>query len=175
VISAAATVSGENELVVIGSQAILGPFPDAPETMLRSQEADLYPRGQPEKADQIEGALGDGSQFARTYGYFAHGVGPETATAPAGWEDRLVEIKIPARPGSDNSPLAYCLEPHDLILAKCAAGRDRDWEFATEALRACLVDSEELLARVDRLPVSVRRRSSIRAHLEAIIAAMRHA
>jgi hypothetical protein len=43
VIAAAASVSGEYEFVVIRSQAILGPFPDAPDAMLRSQEADLYP------------------------------------------------------------------------------------------------------------------------------------
>src|ERR1700761_3353006 len=56
--------------------------------MLRSIEADVYPRAHPERAEQIDGALGDGSQFQATFGYYAHGVGPETAKAPAGWEDR---------------------------------------------------------------------------------------
>jgi len=88
VIAAAADVTGEAELVVVGSQAILGPFPDAPQSMLRSMEADLYPRRAPEKADDIDGSLGDGSRFHRTFGYYAHGVGPETAKAPAGWEMR---------------------------------------------------------------------------------------
>jgi hypothetical protein len=31
------------------------------------------------------GALGDGSPFHAAFGYYAHGVGPETAKAPAGW------------------------------------------------------------------------------------------
>jgi hypothetical protein len=43
VIAAAAEVSGEDEFVVVGSQAILGTYPKAPETMLRSMEADIYP------------------------------------------------------------------------------------------------------------------------------------
>jgi hypothetical protein len=86
VIAAAANVTGEDEFVVIGSQAVLGSFPTAPETMLRSMEADVYPLHRPEKADDIDGALGDGSQFEATFGYYAHGVGPETAKAPAGWQ-----------------------------------------------------------------------------------------
>jgi hypothetical protein len=61
VVSAAAVVSGEAEFIVIGSQAILGAHPDAPDTLLRSLEADLYPTSNPAKAEGIDGALGDGS------------------------------------------------------------------------------------------------------------------
>ena len=141
VIAAAADVTGETELVVVGSQAILGSFPDAPRSMLRSMEADLYPRRAPEKADDIDGSLGDGSRFHRTYGYYARGVGPETAKAPAGWETRLIAAEIRARVSSRERVVALCLEPHDLVLAKCVAGRERDWEFAREALAHHLVDA----------------------------------
>lgn len=84
VIAAAADVSGEREIVVIGSQAILGNFPEPPETMLFSIEVDVYPLNNPDKADEIDGNLGDGSPFHGTHGYYAHGVGPETAVAPVG-------------------------------------------------------------------------------------------
>ncbi len=94
VIKAAADITGD-EIVVIGSQAVLGSFPDAPETMLRSMEADLYPRNDPSRAIEIDGAIGDGSQFHAAYGYYAHGVGPETPHAPAGWEGRMLELKLP--------------------------------------------------------------------------------
>jgi hypothetical protein len=60
VIAAAAQVVGEIEFVVVGSQAILASYPEAPEALLRSQEADIYPRRAPEKALEIDGALGDG-------------------------------------------------------------------------------------------------------------------
>jgi hypothetical protein len=60
-IAAAANLTGEDEFVVIGSQAVLGSFPAAPDTMLRSMEADVYPLHRPEKADEIDGNLGDGS------------------------------------------------------------------------------------------------------------------
>jgi len=72
-------------MVVIGSQAILAEHPDAPASLLRSIETDVYPLNHPERADDIDGAIGDGSRFHETYAYYAHGVGPEIALAPAGW------------------------------------------------------------------------------------------
>lgn len=170
IIGAAANVTGDDEFVVIGSQAILGPFPDAPETLLRSMEADIYPAADPERSEQLDGALGDGSPFHQAYGYYAHGVGPETAKAPAGWERRLVRIRVEGRPGSTRQPTALCLEPHDLVLAKCAAGRDRDWDFASEALRAGLVQPDVLCHRIGDLPIEASRRDLIRSRLRRIVA-----
>lgn len=63
VIGAAANVLGEDAFVVIGSQAILGPCPDAPESLLRSMEVDLFPKEYPARAIEIDAALGDGSPF----------------------------------------------------------------------------------------------------------------
>jgi hypothetical protein len=172
-VMAAATVSEEVEVVVIGSQAVLGTFADAPEAMLRSQEADVYPRHAPEKAEAIDGALGDGSRFHEAFGYFAHGVGPETAKAPLGWEDRLVAIEIPPRAGSTQMATALCLEVHDLVLAKCAFGRDRDWDFAREAVRAKLVSPGELESRVSDLPLGQAELAHVRQMLSATIAVAR--
>lgn len=124
----------ETEFVVVGSQSILASHPDAPEALLRSQEADIYPRRSRDKAIHIEGALGDGSAFHQTGEYYAHAVGPETAKASVGWEERLVVVDIPRRPDSEVRAVAFCLEPHDLVLSKFAANRERDWEFAEEAL-----------------------------------------
>jgi hypothetical protein len=153
VVAAAAEVTEEDEFVVIGSQAVLGSFPTAPEELLRSMEADNYPLRRPEKSDDIDGALGDGSQFHATFGYYAHGVGPETVKAPLGWEARLVRVEVPPRLRSKRSPVAWCLEIHDLVLSKLAAGRERDWEFAETALRTGIVDGSELLRRVANLPL----------------------
>lgn len=169
VIGAAAHVTAEDEFIVIGSQAILGTYPDAPEPLVRSIEVDIYPLEDPDKADEIDGALGDGSQFHRAYGYYAHGVGPETAKAPARWQERLVRVAVTARPASGRQPVAWCLEPHDLVLAKCAAGRDRDWEFAREALTADLVEADELLNRLTDMPVDRREQDHIRTMLSGIV------
>jgi hypothetical protein len=169
VIAAAAIVSDEREIVVIGSQAILGNVDEPPKSMLFSVEVDVYPRNAPEKADDIDGSLGDGSQFQSTYGYFAHGVGPETAKAPAGWKERLVPVDIPPRPGQSEGAVALCLEAHDLVLAKCVAGRERDWEFARSALAANLVQIEELIRRAEDLPVSASERKHVRKMLTGAV------
>jgi len=173
VIAAAAEISGEREIVVIGSQAILGSFPNPPETMLFSAEADVYPLNDPAKAEAIDGSLGDGSYFHGTFGYYAHGVGPETAVAPAGWEDRLVRVEIPLRVGQQVGAVALCLEPHDLVLAKCAAGRDRDWEFARDAIAADLVQIDELLARLSGLPRPAADREHLRNLLLGLVAQLK--
>lgn len=163
------SMTGEDAFVVIGSQAILGPNPDAPRALLRSVEVDLFPRRDPGRAIEIDASLGDGSPFHEAFGYYAHGVGPETANAPQGWLDRLIAVEIPPRMGSERGPVAHCHEPHDLILAKCVAGRDRDWGFAREALGAAIVSPVTLMVRVDDLHVERSYRDLICHRLEAMV------
>ena len=172
VLAAAAEVTGQDEFVVIGSQAILGSFAQPPEGLLQSLEADIYPLRDPASADAIDGALGDGSQFHLAFGYYAHGVGPETAEAPKGWQERLVRREIPRRVASTRSPVAWCLEVHDLVLSKCVAGRKRDWDYAAEALKGGLVEAEVLLRRVPDLPVTDELRTHVERTLRAIIASL---
>lgn len=57
VIASAALISGEEEIVVIGSQSIWGSVEDPPEAMLRSLEADIYPREDPSLAEEIDGQI----------------------------------------------------------------------------------------------------------------------
>ena len=123
-LAAAAEVTGQDEFVVVGSQAILGTFDEPLDSMLQSMEADIYPKRAPDAADLIDGNLGDGSQFHAAFGYYAHGVGPETAKAPRGWQERLVRRVIPARAGADRTAVVWCLEIHDLVLSKLVAGRE---------------------------------------------------
>lgn len=170
VIRAASAVTGESEIVVIGSQAILGQFPNAPESLLFSQEADMYPRARPEKAIEIDGAMGDGSQFHETFGYYAHGVGPETPRAPDGWEKRLVAVRVPPATGRGSYAVGWCMEAHDLVLAKLAAGRERDIEFAEEAIRHEIVRPQELLRRVADMRADAYDQRHVQALLESSIA-----
>lgn len=77
-IRAAATVADDDQIVVVGSQAILGQYPDAPEELRRSMEADVYPRNHPERWELIDGTIGELSPFHESFGYFAQGVECET-------------------------------------------------------------------------------------------------
>jgi hypothetical protein len=158
----------EDDLVIIGSQALLGAFPDAPSELLRSMEVDMYPMNDPSASDAIDGSLGDGSQFHSTFGIYARGVGPDTAVLPAGWQARLIRVDAPAR--VKNKPLrsGWCLEPHDLMLAKLAAGRERDWDFVETAVRHDLVVVATLRERLARMPDS--HRELVRSKLEGVVA-----
>jgi hypothetical protein len=170
--AAAAVVTGQDEFVVIGSQAILGSVDDPPASMLASLEADIYPLHDPASADLIDGALGDGSQFHLAFGYYAHGVGPETAKAPSGWQDRLVRREVPLRVASNRLAVAWCVEVHDLVLSKCVRGDERDWAYAAEALKAGIARSDTLLARVADLPVATELRDHIDQMLRSMIPAL---
>jgi Nucleotidyltransferase of unknown function (DUF6036) len=165
VLRAAAVVIGEDEFVVVGSQAVLGQFLDPPEALLRSLEVDLYPRQDPSRADEIDGALGDGSRFHETYDYYAHGVGPETARAPAGWEGRLVAVTL--KPPTKDPVTAWCLEIHDLVLAKLAAGRPHDFEFAEVAVEAGLAEPQQLRLGLELMSAGDRR--VVRERLEGLL------
>jgi hypothetical protein len=144
VIRAAATIADDDEIVVLGSQAILGQFPDAPEELLRSMEADVHPRNRTERWDLIDGSIGALSPFHDTYGYYAQGVPPGTAILPAGWEARTIVVSGPGTRGATG----LCLEVHDLLISKLVAGRDKDIAFATAAARHRLATRDTLLERL---------------------------
>jgi hypothetical protein len=84
IIRAAAAITGAKEFVVIGSQAVLGQFPNPPDELTVSIEADLFTLRNSTDADLIDGSIGEASPFHKTFGYYAHGVGEETAVLPDG-------------------------------------------------------------------------------------------
>lgn len=147
VLRASAGVTDEQEFVIIGSQAILGSVPSPPPELVASVEVDLYPRHRPELADNIDGAIGDGSIFHDTFGYYGHGIGPETAIAPDGWLDRLVRVEN----ANTNGAIGWCMEPHDLVVSKLVAGRERDEAYAAAAIRHGIVDVDTLRSRAAML------------------------
>lgn len=93
VIRAACGVTGAREIVIIGSQSVLGLFPNAPDTLLVSIEADVFTFRDPSDSELIDGSIGERSMFHQSFGYYAHGVAEETAALPDGWVDRLVRIQ----------------------------------------------------------------------------------
>jgi len=144
VIRAAGAIAGDEEIVVIGSQSVLGQFPDAPTALLVSMEADVYPRNKPDLAELVDGSIGEGSFFHERFGYYAQGVGPLTATLPRDWQARLVPIRNPNTGGITG----LCLDVHDLAIAKYVAGREKDLAFTRELARHNLVRRELLVERL---------------------------
>lgn len=147
-IRAASAITNEYEIMVIGSQSILGAVPQPPAELVKSMEADLYPLNRPDLADLIDGAIGESSPFHDRFGYYAQGVGPDTAILPEGWRNRLVKIQNP----NTDLKVGFCLDPHDLAASKLAAGRSKDWPFVQTMLQHGIVGGPLLQERVDALP-----------------------
>ena len=164
IIRASADIAADDEIVIIGSQAILGQFPDAPAELLVSMEADVYPKNRPERSDLIDGTIGEGSPFHETYGYYAQGVGRTTAVLPHGWEERLV----PVRNENTRGATGWCLEIHDLLVAKLVAGRDKDLRFAADAAQHALASKETLIERIAATTLDDSVRPIVRARAERI-------
>ena len=144
IIRASCTVADDDELIVIGSQAILGQFPAAPPELTVSLEADVYPKHHPERAELIDGALGELSMFHQTFGYYADGVAENTATLPEGWSARLV----PVCNANTLDKTGWCLEIHDLLISKYIAGREKDRRYTAAAARHGLCSAALLRQRL---------------------------
>ena len=161
-IRAAGRIAGERELVIIGNQAVLGQFPDAPPALTRSMEADMYPRTRPDLADRVDGAIGEGSRFHEEFGYYAQAVAPDTATLPRGWGRRLIRIEN----ANTGGYAGLCLEVHDLAISKYVAGREKDLEFTRELARHEMTKNETLLARLQATRLDAALARIVRGRIE---------
>lgn len=159
-IRASGEIAGDNEIIIIGSQAILGQFPDAPARLLASMEADIFPKNKPERAHNVDGAIGEGSSFHEVHGYYAQGVGEQTAVLPTDWRSRLVAVINE----NTNGVTGLCLEVHDLAISKIIAQRPKDVEFVQELVRHDMIQKRTMLRRLAQteLPRSTRRSVEMR-------------
>jgi hypothetical protein len=163
IIRAAGTIADVDELIVIGSQAILGEFPNAPEELLISDEADVFPLKLPERSDLIDATIGEGSRFQQSFGYYAHGVDESTAILPEGWRERLILVS-----GNNTRFIrGWCLEVHDLAIAKYAAGRHKDIEFTRALARHGMVRREVLEQRLASTTMDSQTRGIVAARIQA--------
>jgi hypothetical protein len=149
IIRACSDITDQYEFMIVGSQSILGPIPNPPEMFTMSAEADIYPLNAPELADRIDAAIGEGSQFHETYGYYAQGVGPDTAVLPEGWIGRVHRVQN----AGTNDRVGYCLAVIDLFMSKAAADRHKDREFNLGLLQHRFVRPAEALALVPVMPL----------------------
>ena len=163
VIRAAAAIADAPDIVVIGSQAILGEFPGAPGELLISMEADVFPLRHPERGELIDGSIGEGSPFQNSFGYYAHGVDESTAILPQGWRERLVLVT------GENTFHArgWCLEVHDLAIAKYIAGREKDLAYTRVLAKHAMATQSLLAERLAATPLSDERRQLAALSIDA--------
>lgn len=165
-IRAACDVANEEEVIVFGSQAVLGKHPYASESLRQSMEADIAPASNdPDVADRIDGVLGEDSMFHETHGFYVHGLTLEAAMLPTGWERRTVEVDG----AGSRRAVGRCVEAHDLAASKLAAFREKDRDFVRTLLAQKLVDHRKLYDRIGQLPRSNVPTEILRRWLEATV------
>lgn len=152
IIRACAEVTGQDDFVILGSQAILGHDPNPPEEFTVSMEADVYPMEAPHLADLIDGAIGEFSDFHNAYGYYAEGIDPVVAKLPSDWKTRVNKIQNE----NTNGYAGYCIDVLDLFLAKAVAGRDKDRDFCKALLKYGYVDVDTAVSKVPLIPLDVK-------------------
>ncbi len=132
-----------DEVIIIGSQAILVHDADAPVIMRTSGEIDAYPGNiqgwellNPGQlaSEEINSLFGSGSYFHESFGFYIDGVDAGTAKLPPGWRERAV-TKAVRDDGKTIQAVAPCIE--DLIVSKLHRldHKDKDFILACHIMR----------------------------------------
>ncbi|MGA9693172.1 MAG: DUF6036 family nucleotidyltransferase [Pseudonocardiaceae bacterium] len=164
VLRAASGIVDDPDILVIGSQSLLASYDEdeLPHAATASMEVDLAYFDDPDdlKTDTVDGAIGELSPFHESFGFYAQGVSVRTAVFPNGWRDRVIHWSN----NSTGRAHAAFLEPHDCVVSKLVASREKDRAFAQALLQARLIDITTLRSRVDTLPAEVDPRVTRQLH-----------
>lgn len=156
-IRTACQIIGHCEVIVVGSQSILGTFREdqLPADATMSIEVDILPIADDNDetvrlADSIEGVAGEFSPFEALHGFSIDRVDLQTSALPEGWRDRLVKVQNvnTAAPSGEPQFTGWCLNKEDLCVAKLCALREKDRNFVAALVTAGLVDVPTILARL---------------------------
>src|SRR5260370_31723449 len=126
-IRTACQIIGRPEVIVLGSQSILGTFheDELPVRATMSGEVDILPVADSNEetaqlADLIEGVAGEFSPFEELHGFRIDGVDLQTSALPEGWRDRLVKVQNANTAGAAGGLqfTGWCLDKEDLLSAR---------------------------------------------------------
>lgn len=160
---AVASITNATEVTAFGSASILpylhekgidsmAEFTGSSASVTREVDITVYD----ERLDTlVDGSIGELTMFDETYGYYAHGAGIDVATFPADWKARARNIPYEFMGGRVTITVPH---PHDTMIAKLAAGREKDFHFAAALLRlfpisrddVCLLKEKAVEAHKDR-------------------------
>jgi hypothetical protein len=110
-IRAACQIAGLTEVIIVGSQAILGTYreDELPFYATRSVEIDVLPIADNDGeiarlADKIEGVAGEFSPFAQLHGFSIDGVDLRTSALPDGCENDWSRFRTRTQPPRRANP-----------------------------------------------------------------------
>jgi hypothetical protein len=137
----AADACARRELILFDSQSVHALTTSPPMEVVVSVECDIWLGDEPEAASRLSAELGKNPLFAKTVGVYADPLPPDLPMVPASWEQPLGTYRV-------GDVTARCLEIHDLVVTKLAAGRLKDYEFMAAVLLTKLARKDEVVRRV---------------------------
>jgi hypothetical protein len=97
----------------------------------------------------LGGALGEGSYFHQSHGFYIDGVDRTTAVLAKGWERRLKQVTFDAY---GVNKIANVLAPEDIAVSKICAGRPKDKDYVSALFASHLVDPDNVRVLLRSLP-----------------------
>jgi hypothetical protein len=148
VIRSAARVSGAREITVFGTSAAIPWIKRGAEELWPSMEVDLD-AGSEDANTEIEGALGELSDFHVTHGIYAQASSIEHFKAPPRWKARSKIVVEPVTKVRVRVP-----RPLDIATAKLVRGDEKDWDFAGYAVRCLKVKLADIEKALDEVALA---------------------
>ena len=152
ILRATSGITNETTFVIIGSAAIIPRGRGLPLEMLLTNEVDLFSPNTTDFAliaDLIQGSLGEGSQFHKTFNYAADEVEPTTAKMPSDWQSR-----------ADNYTHHDCAgvtlivpDPDDIAISKLVAWREKDQQWLIAGAKHKLISLSKMHDRLPLVPL----------------------
>lgn len=143
VVSDAALLVRDGNIIVFGSAALAFRLPNAPKT----RDVDLWCEP-PERGDIVTVFMGELSWYSEKHGTYVEVWGPETFAAPQKWRSRAQVLT------NDDAPLVRLIipHPHDILLAKLERWEPQDRTHASLILAAFPLSAQALGALVFESP-----------------------
>ena len=143
ILSDAARLIGDGEIVVFGSASLAFWLPDAP----ASRDVDVC-CSPAEKNDLVLAIMGEESWYHRRHGAYVEPWPKETFAAPFTWRRRAMERNHLGR----TEVRLVVPHPHDILMSKLERGEAQDWDHARRILARIPFDSGELDTLADEMP-----------------------
>lgn len=153
ILRAIATITNETSFVIVGSASVLLTSKNIPLQMLNTNEIDVFA---PDVADEeefsllVDGSIGRGSQFDRTFSYFGDGVSSKTAIMPTDWRNRSQTVDGLGLPGIK----VIVPDINDIAISKMMAWRDKDKEWLQAGVRSKILAPNQMRERLSLLPAT---------------------
>ncbi len=133
-VSAIRIAGYDRDLILFGSCSALASYPDLGTTegsaVRHSRDADfVLDPWDDNLAREIHEVVGARQSFDLEHGFYADIIRPLAyENFPPGWQERLVPL--------EGCPGVFCLEPHDMAVAKCFPARPKDRDLLVALIKA---------------------------------------